>query len=436
MSDDFEREEQAFTEALRTSLEGEEFRPLDPDTVRPAARPRRGIGGPWLKGLAAAAAVVLAVGAAGFVLSRLGGQATSASAGSVPAYPAAGTAVPEDAQTAPVPGPSAPMSAVGGSSAERWATTSDSPLSPRMRATVAWLDDRFYVVGGYDRPACAKTECPSSSALRDGASYDPASGRWHRIADAPIGLADAHPVAVGGRLYFLREDDGAFVSYDPATDSWATLSPADSHGFLVAAGDRVIEVARSRSSVGVPIDRSYDPDAGSWSTLPADPLGTSDWREAVWVANRLVLTAAPVGDQPAHAASQVAELDLDTLTWREFPDRELGRRMTAVGGLVVWPWTGSGGAIYDPASSEWTTVPPLAKGQVEGGSLRGVVVADRVSVGHWLLDPVGRTWVQFPEPKQGTSLGVSVAGSPGGVFVFGGWTGKAYTRAAAYLPVP
>lgn len=99
MSEDFEREERAFAEALHASVPVESFRPLDPEAIRAAARPaestrRRG----WLKGLAAAAAIVAAVGIGAALLPRLAGSSgASAAASTASDGYAAGGAAPEAA---------------------------------------------------------------------------------------------------------------------------------------------------------------------------------------------------------------------------------------------------------------------------------------------------------------------------------------------------
>lgn len=100
MSAEFDREERAFAAAFRDAIADQAFLPLDPATVKASAPPRRSLGGPWAKGLAAAAAVVVMAGAAGLVLPRvLGGVA--AGSGSMAGAPApAGGAAPADASKA------------------------------------------------------------------------------------------------------------------------------------------------------------------------------------------------------------------------------------------------------------------------------------------------------------------------------------------------
>ncbi|HEY3338276.1 MAG TPA: hypothetical protein VGK18_07215 [Propionicimonas sp.] len=85
MSEDFEREERAFAEALHASVPVETFRPLDPEAIKAAARPARPGRTRLFKGMAAAAVLVIVVGVGAVLLPRMVG-----SAGSVTAQPASG----------------------------------------------------------------------------------------------------------------------------------------------------------------------------------------------------------------------------------------------------------------------------------------------------------------------------------------------------------
>lgn len=100
MSDEFDREERAFTAAFRDAVADQAFLPLDPATVKAAAPPPRTFGGPWTKGLAAAAAVVVMAGAAGLILPRVLGGASGASETMAGAPGQAGGAAPADVSKA------------------------------------------------------------------------------------------------------------------------------------------------------------------------------------------------------------------------------------------------------------------------------------------------------------------------------------------------
>ena len=92
MSEDFEREERAFAEALRKDAPVESFRPLDAEAIKAAARPARSGRTRWLKGMAAAAAVVVAVGIGVVMLPRMAASVpatASATPETVPSPPTA-----------------------------------------------------------------------------------------------------------------------------------------------------------------------------------------------------------------------------------------------------------------------------------------------------------------------------------------------------------
>ena len=96
MSEDFDREERAFAEALRKDAPVESFRPLDAEAIKAAARPARSGRTRLFRGLAAAAVLVVAVGIGAALLPRMVASAPSAAPAASDGY-AAGGAVPETA---------------------------------------------------------------------------------------------------------------------------------------------------------------------------------------------------------------------------------------------------------------------------------------------------------------------------------------------------
>lgn len=455
MSEDFDREERAFADAFREALAAEAFRPLDADEIT-AAAPRRRAVGPWAKGLAAAAAVVVVALAAGVVLPRLaaGGTAASGTVEAAPA-PAAGMA-PMDAADRSTAAASAEDAGVAGA-AQGWIDLASAPLSPRSYAAGAWLDGRFYLTGGQlDAPCPPNASCVAPSRLlRDGASYDPATGEWRAIADAPVSASGA-PVAVGSTLYYQVWRDGVagVYAYDTTADAWATLPKPSGDGGLVAAGDRLVSIGGSDEQ-STAVDEVYDPSARSWTALPDDPLGPSFNRSAVWVDGRLLLLAHDLVPNPgAEGPSLVrlASFDFATSTWQRLPDSGvIGGGAVAVAGRVVLPDTGSAdggevgnwgrsypmGGIYDPASGDWSALPALTdagEGVRQAWSNTSVAGGRLLASGH-LLDPVARTWELLSPPPLGNIEGQTVVAGPDGVLVFGGWDGSRQTDRLALLPL-
>lgn len=438
MAEDFEREEKAFTAALRNAADAESFRPLDPgefttapERVRPPVRLVA-----WGKGIAAAAAAAVVITGLALGIARLVGPdaATSVSAGG--------------GQDQSVSEPAAAERAMGD-----WVRGAQAPLSPRSHAAGGWLDGRFYVVGGQMDPPCpAGAQCVAPSRLYlDGASYDPVTDDWRMIAPAPGYIADTAGVAVAGRLYFhtFANSGASLVSYDPGTDTWTTLTPHAGHGTLVAAGDRLISIGSSDENTAA-VDEVYDPATGAWTALPEDPLGPSFDREAVWVNGTLLLAGKELGAGSASPPRvRLAEFDQATRTWRRLPDSDvIGSGAVTVGDLVVWPEPGSAdggevgnwgrsyakGGIYDPVAGRWTDLPagPTSDGVASsrpGASVSGGLL---LASGH-LLDPATRTWTSLTPPPAGNLEGQSVIAGPEGLLVFGGWNSERHTAGTAYL---
>ena len=93
---------------------------------------------------------------------------------------------PEVASSSPsdtAPSPVAPMNSAGG----QWLELVDPPLSGRMGAVVTAVGDRLLVAGGWDFTCPPAADCglPESPPLADGAMFEPDSGAWTAIADAP-----------------------------------------------------------------------------------------------------------------------------------------------------------------------------------------------------------------------------------------------------------
>lgn len=353
-----------------------------------------------------------------------------------------------------------PAEAPGGRSAEAlagdgWHRVPDGPLSARRVATVAWVADRFVVVGGDDGPACPpNSDCavPTGEWRADGATFDPSTGAWEPIADAPVPVPTASTAVVGGVLYLLTDTTGperspVLLSYDVVADDWSTVpTPPDGAGRLVAHGDVLLSVPYSDEQVSA-VDSWLDPATGTWHRIPDDPLGPGYDRSVVVVDGRVILTAKDLVPSPgAERPSLVraAELDPTLTTWTVLPDSEvIGSDPVAVAGRVVFPDVGGAdggevgnwgrtyrsGGIYDPATATWADLP-----EVPGRtSWPRVVVGDRVRVGDVLLDPVDGTTTPLPANPWTDGDSPAVAASPEAVFA---WGGMADGSATGYLLTP
>ncbi|HEX2044690.1 MAG TPA: hypothetical protein VHF23_03560 [Gaiellaceae bacterium] len=287
--------------------------------------------------------------------------------------------------------------------------------------------------------------------LADGAAFDPRTGAWRRVADSPVPFEWAQGLVVGGTAFvWIPGNPGrpnapsAFLAYRIEDDRWEELPlPADDldpYRGIVQAGEGLVAYTGSDEQGERP-DVIFDPAAGSWSELPADPLSPSFDRSMAWSGRELVLfehelVPNPGAEEPA--VTRAAALDLDTGSWRRLPDSEIlatgpwvpddGRLINPMlggadgGEIGNWGRTYPYGGILRPETGEWSPLPEAPDGEEDFGS--GVLTE---SGGHyfgyrgWILDTASDTWTEVPPLDTGdlvTARTVVAAGAD--MLVFGG----------------
>jgi hypothetical protein len=105
------------------------------------------------------------------------------------ALPAAGASA---AATSAPPARAASAGAAGAAPGFRWSTRASSPLGARFGPLVVWAGRQLIEIGGL--------VANGSQATSAGAAFDPATGRWHRIApvpgDAGVNLSGAYGLSL------------------------------------------------------------------------------------------------------------------------------------------------------------------------------------------------------------------------------------------------
>lgn len=419
----------------------------DPDAVRRRRRHRAaGVG-----------AATLAVTGLITALTVTRGDGSLSVTDRVPADPAPATTPvtppatsPVDATTPPpTPAPSAPPSPAG------WRTLPAPPLAPRSDALAVWTGAEVLVLGGEPQPHCppnADCALPEGAALGDGAAFDPVTGRWRTIAEAPAPVTGAARVAVAGdAVYVLAHPatraagDGGFFRYEPAADTWAAFTPPDHSARydLVGLGDGVVAFPTSDEREPLP-DLRFEPDTGAWSTLPDDPLGPSYERSLVGVAGRLHLFAKDLVESPNSSGPSLvrtAEFDPATGEWSVGPDSELigGWGAVVVADRVVFPQLGGAdggavdnwgrtypyGGIYDTTRRAWSDLPERDPAVLGVGAI-GTADAGYTGWAGAVLDIDAATWIDvppLPDERSGPWGGVArraVTAAGQALFVYGG----------------
>jgi hypothetical protein len=153
-----------------------------------------------------------------------------------------------------------------------WRMLPPAPIEPRTPLSV-WTGEELIVWGSQDR----------DRRYVNGAAYDPRTDSWRRIADAPIELTDATAVWTGDVMVVFgaalhggnhAETPTAIgASYDPETDSWTRIADSDlSPQASTAAwdGSRVIAWDYENRSA------AYDPHTDAWQPLPKIDIWTGE----------------------------------------------------------------------------------------------------------------------------------------------------------------
>jgi hypothetical protein len=334
----------------------------------------------------------------------------------------------DEPSTTAAPTTVAPTSttAVASPASDGWSQLPPSPLSPRTHPAMVAADAELIVWGGL-------------GDHRDGAAYDFATGRWRRIADAPIELSGANdtqpPAVFTGREMLvvsgpLHLDGTGAAAYDPATDRWRMLAtpPFDMREGMYTAwtGDEAIFYGGVAGDV-VP-DRSgyaYDPTTDTWREIPESPLGHRAGPGVVWHDGELYVvggSAQRSSGEPYDPQPDGAAYDPRTDSWRSLPDDPFGNPRAAYsidGGIVVFDDRCdnqcTSAALLDTRDS-WIEIPqgpPLAPRSVTTTrfGLLGWTVTGGAAIG-----PGVDTWRTLAPPP--ADLGTVVATAATGDDVF------------------
>jgi hypothetical protein len=177
----------------------------------------------------------------------------------------------------------------------RWSTLAGSPLGYRNSPILAWADGRLLEFGGW----------PAGSTGRSaaGAAFDPTTGKWRRVANAPPGgsFAGGDSSAVWTGRYLAVASGNAepcpghpapaphcwtgLALYSPAANRWTVLAvPRQFDGLAMGAvvwtGHDLVVGAASLSATNPDVGRlalaAYSPTTRRWQLItPALPRGHS-----------------------------------------------------------------------------------------------------------------------------------------------------------------
>lgn len=324
------------------------------------------------------------------------------------------------------PSPASPAAGSEG----KWSELPSGPLSARSAAHAFEIAGEFFLMGGNDAPPCPpNADCisPSEAPMRDGAAFDPATGEWRTLAEAPLPLGYGSGAVVGDRIYLLIGAHGsthpsvreAFLVYDASEDAWRELRlPPDTDSLTLTATEETVVAYRTTQENGVKPDYVYEAGADAWTKLPVDPLVPSFDRSLVWTDEGLVLLGIESVDQPGVKPSIYRAAVLRDGSWTRLEDSEV------VGYNPMWSFVGGNvvninidmidggetnnygrffptGGMLDPAAERWTELSDIP--ERHGGFDAVYATGDRgvVSGQGWVFDGGTHRWHELTRPPGG-----------------------------------
>ena len=264
------------------------------------------------------------------------------------------------------------------------------PLSPRTWPDVLWAEDHGMIVWGGaengDRPY-----------LNDGAIFDPESGEWRLLPEAPVRLGQTNRAVWAGNRMIVVSPDGT-VAFDPAREAWEVVAPG------LEPSEWKHHIAATDDHIWVWTHDLYqlELDSGVWTVLPDPPVrrGAEFWQRAVRVLEGDLVVAGTSGfcDDTSLAIREDGEW------WVIRGSIDACPRQTQTSGDLLLFWAETGAATYvrwiHEGPHNFVFVDPHGMGGTEGAA-GGVDLGDgRILVPQFgegaIFDSSGWTSVELP----------------------------------------
>ncbi len=168
-----------------------------------------------------------------------------------------------------------------------WRSLAAWPLAQRLDSASVWTGSEWIVWGGEANDPAV------SGALGDGAAYDPATDTWRTLSESPLSPRLVGGVWTGSELLvtagrssnsdgMMAYADGA--AYDPATDTWRPLTDGPAHPGFQMAWDGASLYLFAKGGV-----TRYEPASDTWVESFAGVSFCHDPISPVWTGDSLIL---------------------------------------------------------------------------------------------------------------------------------------------------
>ena len=249
-------------------------------------------------------------------------------------------------------------------------TESSDPNTPDARRQHAeiWTGSKMIVWGGYN----------GAADLDTGGIYDPATDTWSTISTtgAPSARDSFSAVWTGSKMIVWGGWNGTTPLntggiYDPVTDTWTATTTAGapsaraSHT-LIWTGSKLVVWGGDITGFSLNTGSVYDPATDSWSAITT--TGAPEARHghgAIWTGSKMIIWGGYNGSNNSNTGGMY---DLDSDTWTALSNvaapygRSLHSTIWTGSKMIVWGGYDDSndflntGGIYDPIADTWTTV--------------------------------------------------------------------------------
>jgi hypothetical protein len=240
-----------------------------------------------------------------------------------------------------------------------------SSLIPREEGSFVEVNGRFYLGWGKDRTTQEV--------------YDPATDTWQVAGTLPANLSHVQGVVVNGLVYFIggfafdpRREVGTVHIYDPSTGDFSLGAPMPAGrnrgaGGVTAWQGKIYYVGGLQNGVPVPWLDAYDPEAGTWTSLPDMPHARDHL--AVQAADASVYAIGGRLGDPTLPVAATDRYDIAAGSWTTglapIPTPRAGAGIVLRGGeLIVIGGSNDFVSLHDVeayeiASDTWRALAPL-----------------------------------------------------------------------------
>lgn len=275
-----------------------------------------------------------------------------------------------------------------------WRLLPEAPIEGRAYSATVWTGTEMIVWGGSQ----------NGQMLDDGAAFDPGTGEWRVLSDSPLSAAMTSGVAWTGTEMFiiggLNDANGNAAAYDPVADSWRDIADAPGPNAppfptAVWTGEALLTILGPNGPAGPNQLASYQPDIDEWQIVqdafvPATLFGLPD--DAPDTGNRTSVGIPLLADTELPVLDRFgAAIDRIQPKPSSLPTAELFAPVWSGQEILIWSG-GDAGLALDPASGVWR---PFPAGGLEPRTHGAVVWADGVLIswGGFVSEPGGSAFV-------------------------------------------